>query len=520
MLNIKRSLLSMMILATLTACGGGGGGTPPPTDTDGDGVIDSNDNCPNIANPNQTDTDNDGIGDACDSTPNGNASTIAFFQANDGISGIELYKTDGTTAGTSVVKNIRIGAASSTPANFVKLGNKTLFTATDGTNGFELWVTDGTTNGTTLVKDIRTGAASSTPLELTKLGNKVVFTAIGTTAAGREVWVTDGTEAGTTLLRNINTNINVGSAPGNFTEMNGKVYFTANQGNAGTQTGTELWVTDGTAAGTQLVADINTGTGSSNPQNLTVFNNKLYFSAVNPSESTPAGRELYVSDGTAAGTTRFSDINTSGSSSPSELTVMNGNLYFVANDGSTGPELWKTDGTAAPTQVRDINPLPSTGSAIFGLTAFGNKLYFRANAGADPSLPANERNKGLELWESDGTAAGTTITTDIRSGAGLASTPRFFTVVGNTLYFVAASNTYGSELHKLDSNGAAVLVKDLNVGLPPSFPQELTVFNNKLLFSATTAAYGRELYISDGTVAGTTLVKDIRVGALDSTPIF
>lgn len=520
------TLLSIMMAATLTACGGGGGSgnpNPPPatTDTDNDTVVDGSDNCPNIANPAQLDTDNDGTGDVCDSTPNGNnTQPVMFFAANDGTTGVELHKTDGTTAGTSIVKNINGGGLSSNPSNFIQLGNKTLFTANDGINGVELWETDGTLNGTKMIKNIRAAAVSSNPTELTKLGNKVIFSAIDTTSNGQELWVTDGTEAGTQLLANINTTPNAGSFPADFTEMGGKLYFTADQGNVGTRTGRELWMTDGTTAGTQLVADIDTGVADSNPADLTVLNNKLYFSANNTSESTPSGIELYVSDGTAAGTVRFSDINLSGPSTPTELTVMNGNLYFVATDGITGRELYKTDGTSAPTRVSDINPSPG-GNGFTGvglLTAVGNKLYFRANAGNNVGLPTNQRNKGLELWETDGTAAGTTITSDINTGAAN-STPANLTVLGSTLYFTAISATFGNELHKVDSSGA-VVVKDINPTLAASTPLNLTEFGGKLLFSATEVIAGRELYISDGTSAGTVLVKDINNGAANSSPAF
>ena len=111
--------------------------------------------------------------------------------------------TDGTAEGTTLLKDINEGSASSFPRSFTQLGDRLVFTAGDDTNGQELWVTDGTAEGTTLLKDINEGSASSSPFDFTQLGDRLVFTATDHTN-GRELWVTDGTAEGTTLLKDIN----------------------------------------------------------------------------------------------------------------------------------------------------------------------------------------------------------------------------------------------------------------------------------------------------------------------------
>src|SRR5207249_3127339 len=143
---------------------------------------------------------------------------------------------------------------------------KVVFSATDGSHGYELWVTDGTAAGTSMVLDINTSGNSS-PRYMTSLGNgKAVFSATdGSANHGYELWVTDGTGAGTSMVLNINSG-SLSSYPQDITRFGtGKALFTATDGTLAGQHGFELWVTDGTGAGTSMVKDINPGTGSSLP---------------------------------------------------------------------------------------------------------------------------------------------------------------------------------------------------------------------------------------------------------------
>lgn len=141
-----------------------------------------------------------------------------------------------------------------------------------------------------------------------------------------------------TQVKDINSG-SVGSSPEEITTYNNKLYFAADDG----VNGVELWVSDGTNSGTSMLKDINSGIGSSNPYGFTVFNNLLYFGANDGSN----GQELWVTNGTSGGTSLVTDINTgSGGSAPSNLKELDGKLYFQANDGMTGPELWVLDPAA------------------------------------------------------------------------------------------------------------------------------------------------------------------------------
>ena len=187
--------------------------------------------------------------------------------------------------------------------------------------------------------------ATALPRNLTNVNGVLLFSA-STTAAGDELWRSDGTAAGTVMVKDINPGaagaFNFPFTP--FVTVNGTAFFAAFSSTAGV----ELWKTDGTAAGTVMVKNIAPGAGSSNPSNLVDVNGTLFFTAF----ASGFGTELLKSDGTDAGTVMVSDINPAAfSSSPANLTNVNGTLFFTARTG-IGVELWKSDGTAAGTVLR------------------------------------------------------------------------------------------------------------------------------------------------------------------------
>jgi ELWxxDGT repeat protein len=316
-----------------------------------------------------------------------------LFFAHNGTDGTELWVSDGTTAGTVLLKDIYPGTTtvtlrdfnkppthtkvtytnSSSPQSLTNLNGTLFFTATDGTNGRELWKSDGTAQGTVLVKDIANGSQSSNPRYLTVVNGVLYFAAAG------GLWKSDGTGAGTVLVKNVNAAY--------LKNVDGTLFF------AGTNktSGMELWKSDGTTAGTVMVKDINPGSAGS----LTDWqlfngagngNGRLYFFA----NDGVHGMEPWTSDGTAAGTALLKDINqdVNSGSSGGQFTNVNGLVYFNAIDPVNGYELWQTDGTTAGTVVQDIYP-GSQSSVPNDLTSFSNKLYFTAF----------EPEHGRELWD-------------------------------------------------------------------------------------------------------------------------
>ncbi|MEG4066573.1 Ig-like domain-containing protein, partial [Microcoleus sp. Pol11C2] len=207
--------------------------------------------------------------------------------------------------------------------------------------------------------------------------NTLYFSATDATN-GRELWKSDGTASGTELVKDINPGASF-SSPGSFINSNNTLYFSANNGT----NGNELWKSDGTASGTVLVKDIYPGGSNSNPENFFNFDNTLYFSATDATN----GRELWKSDGTASGTVLVKDIYPGDTpSNPEDFFNFNNTLYFRAYDGSTNArELWKSDGTASGTVLVKPGNTPSGPSGIFN---FNNTLYFRAY----------DATNGIELW--------------------------------------------------------------------------------------------------------------------------
>ncbi|HEX4132273.1 MAG TPA: ELWxxDGT repeat protein, partial [Pirellulales bacterium] len=422
-----------------------------------------------------------------------------FFSANDGSDGTELWKSDGTAAGTVMVADVDPGSGSASPANLTVVGSTLFFTATDGPHGIELWRTDGTLSDTYIVKDIDSGSSSSSPANLTNVNGKLFFTATEATD-GTELWTSDGTTAGTVMVKDIDSG-SASSSPANLTAVGSTLYFTANDGTDGV----ELWKSDGTSTGTVMVKDINSGSGSSNPANLTSFNGKLYFSAT----TTANGTELWTSDGTSTGTVIVKDIRSgTSSSSPANFLVIGSTLYFTANDGTNGVELWKSDGTGTGTAiVANIDP-GSASSSPANLRNVNGTLYFTATDGSD----------GVELWKSDGTSGGTTMVDDINPGSA-SSSPSGLVALGSQVIFAATNATTGTQLWASNGTSAGTaLLDEINTGTASSTPTSLAVVGGVVYFSANNGSTGNELWRSDGTTAGTYLIEDIDSGTASSNP--
>ena len=363
-------------------------------------------------------------------------------------------------------------------------------------SGASLYRSDGTEVGTYPVKYDN---AVLPPWSNIVVNGELFFDGHGTS----ELWKSDGTTNGTVLVKGNQLN------PRFLTDVNGTVFL------AGWDAvnGRELWKTNGTEAGTVLVKDIMQGSGSSNPggpnppQRMIKVNGLLFFTADNGTH----GVELWKSDGTDAGTVMVKDIVVgTGSPDIQNMTEMSGTLFFSANDGLNGNELWKSDGSESGTiMVKDIHPTNS--SSPIKLINVNGTLFFGATDGAH----------GCELWRSDGTTLGTTMVKDINPFAGSVNTNSGFTDVDGTLFFSGLNSLNGSvNLWKSDGTEAGtVLVKDFYGGVANDTVFGLKVCVKKFLyFVADEGINGRELWRSDGTTAGTFRVKDIFPGASGSSP--
>ena len=297
-----------------------------------------------------------------------NADGTAFFIVDAG-SKVQLWKSNGTAAGTTLVKEVGAAFSQFAPSRLVALGKSVFFPGYDAAHGIELWKSDGTAAGTVIVKDIYPGGPtdpdapevkSSEPGSLMAFGGALYFSA-NDGLRGRELWKSNGTAAGTTLVKDLAApeaegGFGDGNAlPSQFTVAGDALFLVITPN----PDGAEVYKTDGTAAGTMRVAAYyppRPGPGS-NVFGMTAVGNAVYYgvSIDSPSFGTSVG--LYKTDGTVAGSVRVYDFSGAAGASGGfvnegllgNFTDVNGVLYFTANDGLTGSEVWKTDGTAAGT---------------------------------------------------------------------------------------------------------------------------------------------------------------------------
>lgn len=296
--------------------------------------------------------------------------------------------SDGTPSGTKILKDIYAGTAGSLDGlfnRFYEHNGELYFTAVSANHGSELWKTDGTTNGTTLVKDLNPGTNYGTfkEDEMVSFNGHLYFIADDGSGIGKELWRTDGTANSTSLVKDINPGSG-DSEISDFEVLGNKLYFTANNGSAGR----ELWGSDGTNIGTTLIKDIYPGSGHGFPTHITRLKDKLYFSA----EGLNTSRELWVSDGTTIGTKLFFDFYQTGSADVNDFYVYADLLYLSANNPTTtGRETWIVNGDSTATKIlADINPGTASSYSTY-FTPFMEKLFFSATTGPE----------GTELWSYD-----------------------------------------------------------------------------------------------------------------------
>jgi ELWxxDGT repeat protein len=453
-----------------------------------------------------------------------------IFVASDGTTGFELWESDGTEQGTSLIKNIDNTSSSSIRSNnlITKFNNEVYFLADDGIHGKEIWKSDGTSNGTTLLKDINTGNTSVwiDKLYVDSVNNKLLFFTTSTDLNTRTLWVSDGSTNGTFELSSVKDS-NISGLIESFVTINNSTILTGEN----EENGNELWITDGTINGTSFFADLNYS-NSSNPSSFSDINGNIFFSARGYDNE----NKLYKSDGTINGTGLVKDINFGSNYTMAEI---NGIAFFTAYDDLNGHELWKSDGTESGTiLVKDINS-GTQSSMLYGsnpqeFTVINDILYFSADDGIH----------GFELWRSDGTESGTFMLHDLYAGDfnsdGSPSNPHYIngyiyyhglksgnergfwksdgTKEGTTeIDFLSDAGIYSTINNKLliylndglystdGTQANTTFLYSLVNGIPSDFR---TTLNNEFYFA--TGYNSQELVKTDGTFLGTSLLYDTR----------
>ena len=272
-----------------------------------------------------------------------------------------------------------------------------------------------------------------------------------------------------------------------------RLFFNAYEANAGQ----ELYVSDGTAQGTSLFRDILPGSAQSRPKAFKSFGNLLIFATLDAANKV----ELWRTDGNPDPTHTFKITNLASLSS-NRMAIAGSFLFFEAtgegkdsNGNWKTNAVWRTDGSTAS----EVTTFASINGG--GLASFQGKIYFNGLTSS----------QGNELWRTDGILTEIAVDINPTSANSSWSLPSYLTVLGNALYFSADDGVHGQELMKFDGT-SVTLVKDELLGLSASSPWHLTAFNGKLYYSAVDANNSRELYSSDGTEAGTGLLMDVLPG--------
>ena len=484
----------------------------------------------------------------------------------------------------------------SSPNGLFTLGNRVLFTATSREHGSELWTTDGTAAGTTLLKDIQPGPIGSQPRLLARVGQRVLLTA-GNIALGEEVWVTDGTPEGTIPLGDFAAG-RIGSAPGNPIVIDGVVHFSARVGTpaspsspadtlpfrlvstdstpAGTvnlgdglsnpiqigrrvifagadpagTTGVELFALDLDTGTRTLVANIFPSAGSSDPIARASLPSRALYSALftrlperraltasgGTTDSTEflltfttdlsgdaieiavigdrailsragsaAGGKLWITDGTRAGTAQLIDLlpGSVNGPLPANLTAWNNQLAFTLATDASGPQIWLINpATAAVQRLTTLNNTPGSGGPS-QLTVVNNRLYFTADT----------PDAGREAWVVDDTPFGASMLPELTPGPASSSPQAFTALVSTRVLYTALVPGSGQELVVTDGNPAGTgLVRNIGSNLGGSSGGQLTAAAGRLYFTAILPETGLEPHRSDGTTAGTSLIGDLVPG--------
>lgn len=375
-----------------------------------------------------------------------------------------------------------------------------------------------------MVKDIIPQGGSN-PVYLTALNDKLIFVIPKGKDDKPQLWRSDGTKAGTTHLASF-------SSLGPFVVTRSRVYFTANDG----EHGSEPWRSNGTPDGTQMIDDLKPGKKSSKPLFIGGAGKRAYFLTVpyyqvvnffgtggksivflgfiitDPGGvaiqkslffagsffPSPYNFELWKTDGSLNGTTIVKEIRSSGGSFPNSFTSNGSSFWFFATDDSGQQGLWQSDGTGDGTQLIKELGAPAT----LGIAASANvqgTLYF---------VIRNETTQRLELWLSDSTETGTQMVQEIGPASQSPNYP-VLAAFGSMLVFAVDDGTHGTQLWKSDGTPEGTEMITSFATSPNALDGNLVVVKSRLFFSANDGIHGFELWQTDGTSQGTGMVADI-----------
>ncbi|PWD99522.1 T9SS type A sorting domain-containing protein [Marinilabilia rubra] len=343
---------------------------------------------------------------------------VLFFIADSLSVTKQLFKTDGTEGGTEWIADVD-DAGIENNHMLTESGGLLFYRTYRPTIGLELWVSDGTSEGTDMVKDICENQPSY-PHELTDFKDILIFAAEDCEASPNALYRSDATSANTLIIG--------GNNPSGIIVAGDTLYFS----NTFTGFGSELARSTGLPGTIEMADEINPGGSGSSIYHLTQVDTLVFFRAYH----SDYGSELWAYNQNTGKAYLVKDIwpGSSGSSFPDELISYNGKLIFQAHDGTYGQELWISDGTEEGTyMLKNINEEP--GGTPYG-HSYPSKFY---EAAGRLYFSANDGTNGTELWQTDGTAEGTSMVYNLGYLSN-SSDPGSFTEIDGYLYFHAYYN--------------------------------------------------------------------------------
>lgn len=415
---------------------------------------------------------------------------LLYFVAQDSYYNDELWVTDGTQQGTHVVKEInQFGGAGINGLH--KVGNRLVFSATEdsgdvwATKNYDLYVSDGTAQGTFMLADLNEWNSDFlTSSRVISFNNKFVF------CSSTHVMVTDGTISGTKQLSPI-TQYAQGFG---YCEMNGKVYFAINQNNS-----IEIWTTDGSVPGTMMAKNLTSSNAAIQyASDMKAYNGKLYIVGAPVGQ----GMDLYAYDGSPNGSVSKVEIVTGMNSYPSQLSLYNNRLWFIAsNMNHTNLYVVNPDNQvyAVPT-AEDMD--------IYGELTFGNNRVYFTDGMSNRFIYSVQAETGFSFQQID--------LGDYRLPSYWQTGEGFLVAKGGSVYLAAydSMNVQQYFVKVKDNNVQAMMPATFNVthpfnalvscGLADAF--DFTVFNNKIVLPANFDNSGRELWFFED--ADLTGIKD------------
>jgi ELWxxDGT repeat protein len=427
---------------------------------------------------------------------------FVYFLAEVGTKGSELWKTDGTSGGTQLIKSFdykKLGNANS----LMVYKDKLYFIAETIEASKDIWVSDGTTAGTMVKFKGPIGSVNTFVWGLIE-NNGYLYYGTSSPSIGTKVYLTDGTSK---ILKTLDLTT-WQQYPQRLMYFGNKVLFTSDE--IDQDSSTSIWVTNDTFIKPKKLIGFENKNRKARITLEQSVHNKVYFSV---KEEAKDYKTFWVTDGTQGGTKMILDLDpgNNGSNWPRVMAAIDSVLYFSASDQNHGYELWRTDGTSQGTYiVKDIIPGP-TGSTLDNAYAIGgDQLFFAARD-----------SNGMELWTTDGTKNGTFAVADIFKGE--ASGLPFYCdliVLGDSIFISAQDSHFNIELWHIDAkNRSAELVKDINKTRSiRSEPSAFYPLKGKVIFRANDGINGFELWITDGSNSGTKLLKNISEGTGHSRP--